>query len=67
MTKLMLRPKLDWAPVPELLQPGKCYITCNPGQWDNFLNEAYQNGWTLLEIEEVDGREKPVRAWKKRQ
>ena len=29
------------------------------------LKGAYESGWTLLEIEEVKGEEKAVRAWKK--
>ena len=41
------------------------FITCSPGQWDTLLNAAYESGWMLLEIEEVNGEEKAVRAWKK--
>lgn len=35
------------------------------GQWDKLLELSYDHGWTLLEIEEVDGEEKCVRAFKK--
>ena len=40
-------------------------MTCSPGQWDGLLKSAYESGWILLEIEEIDGREEVVRAWKK--
>ena len=41
------------------------FFTCSPGQWDALLNAAYEGGHLLLEIEEVNGEEKVVRAWKK--
>lgn len=62
----MKRPTLEAIPLPKtFLEPGEFYITCSPGQWDMKLQAAYDAGWTLLEIEEVRGVEKAVRAWKK--
>ncbi len=63
---MLKRPKLDSTPLPNPFpEPGAQYITCSPGQWDAMLKGAYESGWTLLEIEEVKGEEKAVRAWKK--
>ena len=60
------RPALVPHPIPNPFpQPGMQFITCSPGQWDTLLNAAYESGWMLLEIEEVNGEEKAVRAWKK--
>jgi hypothetical protein len=39
-------------------------VTCSPGQWDGLLQAAYDSGLLLLEIEEIDGEEKAVRAWR---
>ena len=41
------------------------YITISPGQWDGLHKAAYDAGHTLLEIEEVDGQEKAVRAYRR--
>lgn len=63
---MLHRPKLDPTPLPKVFpEPGGQYITCSPGQWDVLLKGAYESGWTLLEIEEVNGEERAVRAWKK--
>ena len=37
-------------------------ITMSAGQWDALLSTAYEQGWTLLELD-VD--ERPVRAYRK--
>ena len=63
----MIRPELNQVPLPNPFPvKGECYMTVSPGQWDELLNEAYNRGWTLLEIEEVAGEEKCVRAFKKK-
>ena len=61
----MTRPKLNEVPLPEFF-PERCkvYVTMSPGQWDGLLKEAYRRGHTLLEIEEVNGEEKAVRAYR---
>lgn len=46
------------------LRPGAVYITMADGQWDATLAAAYEAGWILLE---VDGRDRPVRAYQKDQ
>jgi hypothetical protein len=46
------------------IRPGTCTITMSEGQWDGLLAAAYADGWTLLE---VDDRERPIRAYRKRQ
>jgi hypothetical protein len=40
---------------------GRCFITMSMGQRDNLLQEAYERGWTLLEL---DHKERPVAAYK---
>jgi hypothetical protein len=62
----MRRPKLEPTSIPvPFPEPAGLYMTMSPGQWDMFLQNAYDMGWTLLEIEEVDGEEKAVRAFKR--
>lgn len=52
-------------PLPKIFaEPGEPYITCLPGEWDAMLKLAYTAGWTLLEIEQVNGEQKVIRAWK---
>jgi hypothetical protein len=67
MTK-MKRPHLNPAPLPNPFPaPGELYITVSPDQWDALLQDAYERGWTLIEIEEIDGKEQAVRAFKRSQ
>lgn len=67
MNPKMKRPPLDSRPLPTLFpEPRMNYMTCSPGQWNHTLQAGYDRGWTLLEIEEVNGEEKAVRAWKKK-
>lgn len=42
--------------------PGTRVITMSEGQWDALLSAAYEQGWTLLELDE---HEQPVRAYRK--
>lgn len=65
MSNTMKRPKLNEVPIPEnLFQPGTITITVSPGQWDNLIKAAYDRGHLLLEIEEVNGEERAVRAYR---
>ncbi|MFZ4439425.1 MAG: hypothetical protein ACOYOS_13430 [Syntrophales bacterium] len=65
----MKRPKMNKTDLAESMEamlggarPG-CFITMSPGQWDVLLSNAYDRGWTLLEINDD---EQPVAAYKKR-
>jgi hypothetical protein len=40
-------------------------MTVSPGQWDKMHQDAYEMGFTILEIKERNGKEKIVRAFKK--
>ena len=50
----MKRPELTEIPLDDIniFGPGKCTITMSEGQWDALLAAAYENGWTLLELDE---------------
>lgn len=62
----MKRPKLNEVPIPtNPFQPGCVCITISPGQWDALIKTMYDRGHLLLEIEEVNGQEKVVRAYRK--
>jgi len=67
MTNTEKRPELDSTPIPDITKPGGLFITCSPGQWDDMLEIAYDEGWTLLEVEDRDGKEVVVRAWKRKE
>ena len=41
---------------------GQCIVTMSVGQWDMLLQEAYEQGWTLLEF---DRNEMPVAAYRR--
>ena len=65
--KQRIRPQLDPIPLPNPFPaPGASYITMSPGQWDGLLQAAYDDDFTLLEIEVVDGEEKLARAFKRK-
>ena len=63
----MRRPKLNKVPLETALAflrkpgAGQCIITMSVGQWDMLLQGAYEQGWTLLEL---DRKERPVAAYK---
>lgn len=60
----MTRPQLNEVPIPgNPFAPGTLSITVSPGQWDNLIKAMYEGGHLLLEIEEVNGKEKCVRAY----
>lgn len=44
------------------LRPGVCYCTMSRGQWDEVLQEVYDTGFTLLELDE---QERPIQAYRK--
>lgn len=64
----MRRPQLNRLPLETALgflrKPGagQCVITMSVGQWDAMLQAAYQQGWTLLEL---DRKERPIAAYKR--
>ncbi len=60
------RPLLDRLPeIPsDLFAPGQIVVTMSIGQWDEILAAAYQQGCTLLEL---DDWERPVAAYRKRE
>lgn len=59
----MNRPKLHEIPLSHVtLGPGTLLFTMSVGQWDNLLAAAYQQGHTLLEL---DDNEQPVAAYRR--
>jgi hypothetical protein len=64
----MRRPELNRLPLDRALEflhkpgAGQCMITMSVGQWDMLLQEAYERGWTLLEL---DRKERPVAAYRR--
>lgn len=57
------RPALNETPISSAINKGSFNVTMSTGQWDRFLQTAYDNGATLLEVDE---NEKPVKAYRKR-
>jgi len=57
------RPTLEEIPISNAINKGCFNVTMSIGQWDGFLQTAYDNGATLLEVDE---NEKPVKAYRKR-
>lgn len=64
----MKRPVLNEVPLEYVIPPGQGaippvgIITMSRGQWDCLLQEAYERGWILLELND---QEKPVKAYRK--
>lgn len=59
----MRRPDLNEIPISSALNRGIFTVTMSIGQWDQFLQSAYDAGAALLEL---DKKEQPVRAYQKR-
>jgi hypothetical protein len=60
----MKRPTLNEIPIPENpFLPGTLTITISPGQWDEMIKQIYERGHLLLEIEEINGCQKVVKAY----
>ena len=59
----MKRPKLNKIQIPKFPFGPGMFVTVSPGQWDGFHDAAYKAGHTLLEIDEIDGREMIVSAY----
>jgi len=57
------RPKLAEVPLSTVWppRPGQLTVTMSQGQWDAALEDAYESGFTLIE---VDARERPRRAYR---
>lgn len=63
----MKRPKLNEIPIPQNpFLPGTFTITVSPGQWDNVIKSCYEAGHLLLEIENINGQDTVVRAYKRK-
>lgn len=58
----MKRPELNEVPLSTITDKPSVIITMSTGQWDRFLQAAYDYGHTLLELDE---NEHPVRAYRK--
>ena len=59
------RPNLNKIPVPVGgIAIGTVNITISPGQWDEYFSEAYKAGFTLFEVDVVDGAEQIVAAYR---
>ena len=63
---LTSRPLLNSIPLSDALplRPGTVNTTMSPGQWDAFLAVVYDEGGTLLEL---DDDEQPVAAYRRPQ
>ncbi len=59
----MKRPKLNEVPLSTITDKPTLLVTMSTGQWDRFLQAAYDAGATLLELDE---NEIPARAYRKR-
>ncbi len=58
----MKRPKLTEVSM-NRIKESRLVITMSPGQWDALLDEGYNRGALLLEIDE---NEQPVKAYRRR-
>ena len=58
----MERPELKEIPVDGVFDGSSVIITMSRGQWDDFLQAAYNNGIILLEVDE---NEIPVKAYRR--
>ena len=62
----MNRPTLNAVPLPKQWPPENgVYITIDLDSWDERSAAAYKCGVTILEVTELDGEERIVRAWQK--
>ena len=59
----MKQPELNEIPIGEAINRGIFTVTMSTGQWDGFLQSAYDAGAALIEL---DKNELPVRAYQKR-
>ena len=65
---LMHRPELSQIPLEAAMlnltegSPGQLMVTMSIGQWDYFLQAAYEEDCILLEL---DDAERPVRAYRR--
>lgn len=59
----MKRPDLNEIPISSAISKSCFTVTMSVGQWDQFLQSAYDAGASLLEL---DRNETPVRAYQKR-
>jgi hypothetical protein len=59
------RPVLNEIPIPDLTKNKAVYVTMGQGQWDSFLEHAYNNRGVLLEVGYQGGQEVITKAYKK--
>ena len=59
----MNRPPLNEIPIPDITKDKAVYVTMGEGQWDSFLEHAYNNRGVLLEVKGDD--EVITKAYKK--
>ena len=61
----MNRPILNEIPMPDPTKDKAVYVTMKEGQWDSFLEHAYNNRGVLLEAGLQGSQEVITRAYKK--
>lgn len=61
----MNRPTLNEIPIPDIRTERAMYVTMGQGQWDSFLEHAYNNRGVLLEVGYKGGQEVITKAYKK--
>ena len=61
----MNRPALNEIPIPDIRKERAMYVTMGQGQWDSFLEHAYNNRGVLLEVGLQGGQEVITKAYKK--
>ena len=61
----MNRPALNEIPIPDIRMERAMYVTMGQGQWDSFLEHAYNNRGVLLEVGLQGGQEVITKAYKK--
>lgn len=59
----MKRPVLNETPLGGIMLKPAVIVTMSRGQWDKLLSAAYDNGATLLEL---DDNEMPIRAYRRK-
>jgi hypothetical protein len=59
------RPALNEIPIPDPAKDKAVYVTMGQGQWDSFLEHAYNNRGVLLEVGLQGGQEVITKAYKK--
>lgn len=61
---IIKRPKLNSVPIPEDFTRAGVMVTMSEGYWDGFLQAAYDAGATLIEVDDAEGNEEIVAAYR---